>query len=168
MKRLLFVLLLAWATLSLAQQAAKKSTDAKPKSAKTAAKNAFTPQEMKWGPPPPFVPAGAQVSVLEGNPMASTGRYTIRVKAPENYKIAPHSHPKREEVTIISGALKLGMGDKWDDAKLTTYPAGAYFYMDPSMHHFAVTQGETEFQISGPSPFAVIYVNQSDDPSKKK
>ncbi len=168
MKRWLLVLALALATLAVAQQAAKKSTDAKPKAAKTQAMNAFTPQEMKWGPPPPFVPGGAQVAVLEGNPMATTGRYTIRVKAPDNYKIAPHWHPKREEVTVISGALKVGMGDKWDDAKLKSYPAGGYFYMDPSMHHFATTQGETEFQISGPSPFAVNYVNSSDDPSKKK
>ena len=53
-------------------------------------KNIFTPDTIQWGPPPPFVAPGAQLAVLEGNPMASTGDYTIRLKMPAGYKIAPH------------------------------------------------------------------------------
>ena len=36
-------------------------------------KNAFTPETIPWGPPPPFVAPGAQLAVIEGNPAASTG-----------------------------------------------------------------------------------------------
>src|SRR5277367_944405 len=35
------------------------------------AQNAFTPDQIKWGPAPPFVQPGAQLAVLEGDPMAS-------------------------------------------------------------------------------------------------
>src|SRR5512146_1133945 len=101
-------------------------------------KNAYTPDTIVWGPPPPFVPAGAQLAVLEGNPMATTGDYTIRLKMPAGYKIAPHWHPLRENVTVISGTFSLGMGDQFDQAKMMTLPAGSFGYLDPDMHHYAM------------------------------
>jgi len=51
----------------------------------------------------------AQLAVLEGDPTASTGDFTIRLKMPDGYKIAPHWHPNRENVTVISGNFKVGM-----------------------------------------------------------
>ena len=47
------------------------------------AQNAFTPDQVKFGPVPPFIPPGAQLAVLEGDPMASSGDYTIRLKMPD-------------------------------------------------------------------------------------
>ena len=51
--------------------------------------NVFTPDQVKWGPPPPFIAQGAQLAVLEGDPGASTGDFTVRLKMPASYKIAP-------------------------------------------------------------------------------
>jgi uncharacterized RmlC-like cupin family protein len=130
--------------------------------------NVFTPDQMKWGPPPPFVAPGAQLAVLEGDPGPSSGDFTIRLKMPAGYKIAPHWHPKRENVTVISGNFKVGMGDKWDDAKMATFAPGSFAYLDPEMHHYAQS-GETEtiVQVHGMSPLQFNYVNPEDDPSKK-
>jgi uncharacterized RmlC-like cupin family protein len=88
---------------------------------------------------------------------------------PAGYKIAPHWHPKRENVTVISGNLKVGMGDKWEDSKLATFAPGSFAYLDPDMHHYAMS-GETEtvVQVHGMSPLQFNYVNPDDDPSKKK
>jgi hypothetical protein len=58
--------------------------------------NAFTSDQIKWGPAPSFVQPGAQIAVLEGDPSASSGDFTIRFKMPNGYKVAPHWHPKRE------------------------------------------------------------------------
>ncbi len=129
--------------------------------------NAFTPDQIKWGPPPPFVAPGAQLAVNEGNPMASSGDFTIRLKMPNGYKIAPHWHPKREYVTVISGSFKVGMGDKFDQTKMTTFPAGSFAYLDPDMHHYAMASGETIVQVHGMSPLQFNYVNPADNPSKK-
>ena len=129
--------------------------------------NAFTPDQIKWGPPPPFVAPGAQLAVIEGNPMGSSGDFTIRLKMPNGYKIAPHWHPKRENVTVISGSFKVGMGDKFDEAKMGTFPAGSFAYLDPDMHHYAEASGETVVQVHGMSPLQFNYVNPADDPSKK-
>lgn len=130
--------------------------------------NAFTPDQVKFGPVPPVLPAGAQLAVLEGDPMGSSGDFTIRLKMPDGYRIAPHWHPKRENVTVISGSFKVGMGDSFDMSKMNTFPAGSFAYLDPSMHHYGMAVGETVVQVHGPAPFQINYVNPSDDPSMKK
>ena len=129
--------------------------------------NAFTPAQIKWGPPPPFVAAGAKLAVLEGDPTASTGDFTIRLEMPNGFKVAPHWHPKRENVTVISGTFKVGMGDKFEATKMTSFPAGSFAYLDPDMHHYAMASGPAVVQVHGMSPLQFNYVNPSDDPSKK-
>jgi mannose-6-phosphate isomerase-like protein (cupin superfamily) len=132
------------------------------------AQNAFTPDQVKYGPAPAFVPPGAQIAVLEGDPMASSGDFTIRFKMPDGYKIAPHTHPNRENVTVLSGTLKVGMGDQFDTSKMMSFAAGSFAYLDPSMHHYAMASGETVIQIHGMSPVKFNYINPADDPSGKK
>jgi hypothetical protein len=89
MKKIVLGILLICAGLLLAQSGSRQ--------------NAFTPAQIKYGPPPPSVAPGAQVAVLEGDPSASSGDFTIRLKMPSGYRIASHWHPKRENVTGISG-----------------------------------------------------------------
>lgn len=137
-------------------------------SAAAAEKNAFTPDSIQWGAVPPSLQAGAQLAVLEGDPGASSGDFTVRLKMPDGYRIAPHWHPKRENVTVISGALKLGMGDKFDESKMTSLPAGSFGYLDPDMHHYVMASAETVVQIHGMSPLQINYLNPDDDPSRKK
>jgi hypothetical protein len=127
----------------------------------------FVPGQFKYGPPPPFVAPGAQLAVLEGDPSASSGDYTVRLKMPDGYKIAPHWHPKRENVTVILGNFKVGMGDKFDEANMKSFPVGSFAYLDPDMHHYAMASGEVVVQVHGMSPLQINYVNPADDPSKK-
>ncbi len=134
----------------------------------THAQNAFTPDQVKWGSAPPFLPPGAQLAVLEGDPMASSGDFTIRLKMPDGYKVAPHTHPHRENVTVLSGTLKVGMGDQFEASKMMSFDAGSFAYLDPSMHHYAAASGETVIQIHGMSPVKFNYINPADDPSMKK
>src|SRR5882757_9616062 len=115
-------------------------------------KNAFTPETVPWRPPPPFLAPGALLAVIEGDPTASSGAYTVRVKMPDGYRIAPHWHPLRENVTVISGTFKVGMGDSFDKTKMATFPAGSFAYLDPDMHHYAMASGEVVVQIHGMAP----------------
>ena len=154
MKLSLFVVALTLAALFAAQP--------------SPAQNAFTADQVKFGPAPPFLPPGAQLAVLEGDPMASSGDFTIRLKLPDGYKVAPHTHPNRENVTVLSGTLKVGMGDQFDASKMTAFNAGSFAYLDPSMHHYAAASGETVIQIHGMSPVKFNYINPADDPSLKK
>jgi hypothetical protein len=130
--------------------------------------HAFTPDQVPYGPGPDSVPPGAELAVLEGDPSAQSGDYTVRAKMPDGYVIAPHWHPKRENVTVVSGTLKFGMGDNFDEASMKPFPTGSFAYLEPSMHHYVKAQGETVVQIHGQSPMAFNYVNASDDPRNKK
>src|SRR5580700_6971219 len=130
-------------------------------------RHTFMPDGIPYGPAPAFVAAGAQLAVLEGNPGAASGDYTVRLKMPDGYRIAPHWHPQRENVTIISGTFKVGMGDTFDESKMGAFQAGSFAFLDPNMHHYAMASGEVVVQVHGKSPLQFNYVNPNDDPSRK-
>lgn len=126
----------------------------------------LTPGDLKWGPAPPVLPAGAQVAVLDGDPF-KPGFFTLRLKFPDGYKIPVHTHPTDENIVVISGLFKAGMGDAFSDAGLHEFPAGSFLKMPKGMRHFAAAKGEVVVQIYGTGPFVVTYVNPNDDPTKK-
>jgi hypothetical protein len=131
-------------------------------------RHVFTPDTIPWGPAPPVVRPGAQFAVLEGDPMASSGDYTVRLKMPDGYRISPHWHPKRENVTVISGTFKVGMGDAFNTKTMVALTGGSFGFLDPSMHHYAMACGETIVQVHGQAPFQFNYVNPEDDPGRNK
>jgi len=121
---------------------------------------------LKWGPPPPAFPAGAKFAVVDGDP-AAKGLVTVRFNMPAGYTIPPHWHPTDEHVTVLSGALSLGMGDTIDAAHAMTLKSGGYAVAPADMHHYAFTKDGATIQVHMIGPFAITYVNPTDDPSKK-
>jgi Domain of unknown function (DUF4437) len=122
--------------------------------------------EAQWGPAPPMLPAGAQIAVLAGNPMAQ-GPYTIRLKFPANYAVPAHSHPTDENVVVVSGTLIFGMGDSLVKGAPTnkTLTSGGFALMPANMNHFAYsTAQETTIVLYGQGPVEFKYVNPLDDP----
>jgi quercetin dioxygenase-like cupin family protein len=125
------------------------------------------PANLKWGPPPPVLPPGAQLAILVGDPTKEGAAYTIRAKMPDGYKIPPHWHPSDENVTVIQGTLLVGRGEKFDLQKIEELPAGSYMRMPKNLRHFAAAKGETIIQVHGIGPFEFNYVSAADDPRKK-
>ena len=125
------------------------------------------PDDLKWQDGPPSLPPGAKFAVLEGDP-AKPGPFVFRVKVPDGYKIPPHTHPKPERVTVISGTFNLGMGDKFDATKTEAMPTGTYGTWPPGMKHFVWVKGETVVQFHGDGPWTITYLDPADDPRMKK
>jgi quercetin dioxygenase-like cupin family protein len=123
--------------------------------------------KVQWRPGPPSLPKGALVALLEGDP-AKEGPFVFRVKLPDGYRIAPHTHPKVERVTVLSGTLYIGMGARFDEKAGRAMPAGAYGHWPAGMRHFAWAKGETVIQLHGVGPWSIQYVNAIDDPRKRK
>ncbi len=123
--------------------------------------------DLKWGAAPPAFNAGAQMAVVDGDPSQS-GPFVLRVKFPAGFKVMPHWHPTDESVTVISGTLAAGMGEKWDDAAMKTFAAGAFARMPKNSPHYVQAKEETIVQVHGTGPFTLTYVNPNDDPRKKK
>jgi mannose-6-phosphate isomerase-like protein (cupin superfamily) len=125
-----------------------------------------TPSAVAWGPGPAALPGGTQAAVLEGDP-AKAGPFTLRLKMPDGYKIAPHYHPADEHVTVLQGTFVMGMGEKFDQTAGRELTVGSFAMMPTGTRHFAWTKGETILQLHGIGPWGVTYVNPSDDPRKK-
>jgi hypothetical protein len=126
------------------------------------------PDEVKWGPASPKLPPGAQFAVLEGDPSKPGAPYTLRAKVPDGYSVPPHWHLEDEKITVIQGTMRLGMGEKFDSAKLRDLPAGSYALLPKREPHFNLYQGKTIIQLHGIGPYNIHYINPADDPSRKK
>lgn len=124
----------------------------------------ITPSEVKWTEPPPSLPKGSSVAVLYGDP-SKPGLFIMRAKVPANYKVMPHWHPTDENITVLSGSVAVGMGDKLDP-KAKGVPAGSFISLPAKMHHFFIAKKESVFEVSAMGPFQLIYINPEDDPSK--
>jgi len=148
----------------------KESTKAplKGKSSATAEQHVIvTPADLKWVDAPPGLPPGAKMAVLEGDP-TKKGNFTVRLQAPADYKVPPHTHPTAEHITVISGTMNFGAGEKFDEAARKEPPMGSYVIMPAGMKHYAWSSGEAIIQIHGMGPFEIKYVNPADDPRNAK
>lgn len=125
--------------------------------------------DLKWGDAPPVLPKGAKVAILDGDPF-KPGPYVIRLKMPPGYKVPPHCHSRAENVTVISGMLHLGMGDKLDEKSAQMLKPGGFHAIGPQVHHYAFSKGGAVVQIHGEGPFDITYINPADnpDPAAKK
>src|SRR5262245_24277596 len=124
------------------------------------------PQEIKWGPAPAMLPPGAEAAVLFGDP-SKEGLFVLRLKFPAGYRVAPHTHPVDEVITVISGTFHMGMGETADQGKAQPLPAGSFFAHPPGTAHYVSTNEETIVQISTNGPWGLTYINPADDPRQK-
>lgn len=91
---------------------------------------------FEWGAPPPVLAKGAKFAVLQGDP-GQRGPYVVRLSVPAGYRVLPHWHSQAENVTVISGSVMVGMGDKWDAKALKTPQAGSFGSIPAKTKHFA-------------------------------
>jgi len=122
---------------------------------------------IEWKAGPAALPPGAKMAVLEGDP-TKEGPFVVRFQFPEGYHVPPHTHPKTERVTVISGTLYLATGDALDRNSAKKLPAGSFGYWPAGMKHTAWSEGETVIQLHGIGPWQINYVNPADDPRTAK
>lgn len=123
-------------------------------------------EQVSWKAGPPSLNAGAQSAVLYGDP-SKDGVFVMRLKLPAGFRIAPHTHPRPEILTVISGAFHIGMGKEADPAKARKLSPGGFFAFDPGLAHFAHVDEETVVQLSSTGPWTIEYVDPADDPRKQ-
>ena len=124
-----------------------------------------TPDALTWKDNP-ALPKGAQYAILLGD-RTKTGEMVVqRNRFPAHYQIPPHTHPYVETVTVISGSVGYGDGEKFE-MKGEMGKAGT-FYVNPAKHaHYVWTGNEPvilQTQFIGPSE--IDYINPADNPRK--
>lgn len=121
-------------------------------------------QQLQWGPAPAVFPAGAEMVVMQGDP-SKPEPFTVRLRFPNGYKIAPHTHPTTENVTVLTGTFLAGMGDRFVESEMQAFGRDAFASIPANHPHYAMARGQTIVQVHAIGPFALTYVNPADNPS---
>lgn len=116
----------------------------------------ISPGDLKWVDMP--TGQGQRRAVLFGD-TAKPGPYTIRMRFPPNATIPPHTHPDDRQVTVLSGTLYLGQGDKPDREKAIKVLPGTFFTEPRKAAHYGLTGPEEVItQVSGMGPTSTDYL----------
>ena len=118
---------------------------------------ALTADKMKWSSQGGLALPGLEQVSLVGDP-SKPGPYTIRLKFPAGYKLAPHTHPDPREVTILSGTWYTGYGEQADPALLKALPAGSFYTEPANFPHFVEVRETVVIQVSGVGPSGRAFV----------
>lgn len=116
----------------------------------------ITPQEIRWIPSSKL--PRVQVGVMDGDQKKVGSSYTLRLKLPDAYTIPLHWHPDTERLTVLTGVVLFGAGDKMDPVKTTALGPGSYIVIPAMVRHWVTARGPTIFQVSGLGPFRVNFV----------
>jgi anti-sigma factor ChrR (cupin superfamily) len=114
--------------------------------------------DLKWTP----IFKGCDLATVAGDPSAEGAPFVVRLRCADGAKIPAHWHPTDENATVLKGIFLVGMGEAFDEAKLTAMNAGNFAMMPKEMRHFGMAKGETIVQVHGAGPFKVNWVNPSE------
>ncbi len=160
---LILVLLVALpAGVFAAYQSAGKAQPAKPAAAAAPVHTTVGVSDLKWTP----LFLGLERAMVSGDPDKAGSPCVIRVRATRAAAVPAHWHPMDENVTVLAGTIKIGMGDKYDKKTAHTIPTGAYTFVPKNMRHFAWHAPNSVIQIHGNGPFELYFVNPAEDPRK--
>ena len=122
-------------------------------------------EDIVWKPFPAF-PEGARLAILVGDPTRA-GPYVIRVRLPANVRMMPHRHLEDRIYTVISGVFYVGVGDVFDESKLTAHAPGTVVVLPAGTPHFHWARaGEYVTQISAIGPLGLEYLDPANDPRR--
>jgi anti-sigma factor ChrR (cupin superfamily) len=114
--------------------------------------------DLKWKP----IIKGCDVASVDGDMNAEGTPFVLRIRCADGSRIPAHWHPTDENVTVLKGALLVGMGETFSESKMQTMNVGNFISMPKEMRHYAMSKGETIVQVHGAGPFKVNWVNPSD------
>jgi quercetin dioxygenase-like cupin family protein len=122
-------------------------------------------EDVEWKPFASFPPQ-ARLAVLVGEP-AKPGPYLIRVKLPGGTRMMPHKHSEDRIYTVISGVFYIGLGEEFDEGKLTAHAPGSVLVLPGGQAHFHwAKSGEYITQVSAIGPLGLAYIDPINDPRR--
>ena len=111
-------------------------------------------EEAVFGPCPKSTPFACEMAVLEGSPREPV-LFTIRIRSTEPWVMPPHTHPRGERVTVLSGKISVGFGPNVDKTAGKTFGPGDYYVNAPESAHFVWADEPVEIQITGIGPWEI-------------
>jgi hypothetical protein len=144
-----------WGSISSSALCAAATEPAKPFEIKS-----MTPDTLAWTDAPFSLPSGAKMAILEGSP-SEYGPYTLRLRVPANYKFPPHFSSTAQHLTVISGTIYIGVGEKLNIENGKALPAGSFVVIPPKLTAYLWTSSEAIIQLHGIGPWEIHYENNA-------
>ena len=120
-------------------------------------------KDIKWT----TAPDGSKYAVLLGD-ARQAGPYVMRFISLPGDKVLPHWHSQDEYITVLSGTVHIGLGDKFDPSKAQALHAGGFYFLPGKTHHYMIIKTRSLMQVSGNGPIDITYVNPANDPKNAK
>ena len=113
---------------------------------------------ITWNNCPPNLPKGCKVFVLDGHPKKDK-MFTVRFKVDNTFYMPPHTHPKDERVTILSGKFAVGFGKDATKETATKFGPGDYYINKRGEVHKVWGVEPGVLQITGVGPWKADFLN---------
>jgi quercetin dioxygenase-like cupin family protein len=124
---------------------------------------AILSEDIEWKPFAAFPPS-ARLAVLVGDP-SQAGPYVTRVHIAGGTKLMPHKHPEDRIYTVMYGVFYIGLGEEFDETRLTAYGVGSVIVLPGDQPHFHwAKSGDYITQVTAIGPLGMTYINPADDP----
>ncbi len=124
---------------------------------------AIRSEDIEWKPFAAFPPS-ARLAVLVGDP-SQAGPYVTRVHIAAGTKLMPHKHPEDRIYTVMYGVFYIGLGEEFDETRLTAYGVGSVLVLPGDQPHFHwAKSGDYITQVTASGPLGMSYINPADDP----
>ncbi len=112
---------------------------------------------VPWEDAPGMV-KGVKTVLQYGDP--KVGPYIILLKFPKDLRNPPHYHTADEAVTILSGQMITGEGEKVDEPAGKLVPAGGYFIIPAKTAHWGWAKEEVVLNRLGNGPRDIFYFDK--------
>lgn len=125
--------------------------------------NVIRAEDVRWRTFAPF-PEGAELAVLVGDP-TKPAPFVIRVRVAGDVRMMPHRHAEDRVYTVIAGVFYIGVGEVFDESRLTAHGPGTVLVLAAGTPHFHwARSGQYVAQVSAVGPLAFEYVDSGHDP----
>jgi quercetin dioxygenase-like cupin family protein len=111
-------------------------------------------KDVPWEDAPGMV-KGVKTVLQYGDP--AKGPYIILLKFPKDLPNPPHYHSADEAVTILSGTMITGEGEKVHEASGKVVPAGGYFMIPGKTAHWGRATEDVVLNRLGNGPRDIFY-----------
>jgi|GEM_PF-1495809 quercetin dioxygenase-like cupin family protein len=113
-----------------------------------------TPDSLAWRPAAP----GVELAIAEGTPGAAGARFTMMLRFEDGSWIPPHWHNVEKVLTVISGELLLGEGNRLDAGATRRFGPGSVIVIPPERRHYEGGAGATLVSLTAMGPFRTTMV----------
>lgn len=113
----------------------------------------WDPATAQWTP----AGAGLEMAPILGD-SDKPGSYAIAFRLKPGSWIPPHTHPRPKQVTVLSGALRMGFGAVLDSTTVTEVAAGKVVVVPPATAHYEGVGVETVVIFSGEGPLTTNWI----------